>query len=98
MTSEKVSASSSIEVFDDSVDVALLERLLDRIEKYPHELLHVLLLERLLIVPLEAFSQLRGCGEWMIARLQTREEFLDLVYDAIFLRRVDRGIVSKEVG
>ena len=98
MTSEKVSASSSIEVFDDSVDVALLERLLDRIEKYPHELLHVLLLERLLIVPLEALRQLRGCGEWMVARLQTREEFLNLVYDAIFLHRIDRGIVSKEVG
>ena len=98
MTSEKVSASSSIEVFDDSVDVALLERLLDRIEKYPHELLHVLLLERLLIVPLETFSQLGGRGEWMIARLQTRKEFLNLVYDAIFLRWIDRGIVSKEVG
>ena len=56
-------ADSHIQVFNDTEDVVLFERLLNRIEKHSHKLLHVLLLKALSCVPTKAVSQVCGASE-----------------------------------
>ena len=56
-------AHSHVQVFNDTEDVVLLERLLNRVEKHPHKLLHILLLKALSCVPTKAVCQVRGASE-----------------------------------
>ena len=54
---DKARAQSHKQVLNDAKDTVLLERLLNGVEEYPHELLHILLLVALRVCPAKAIRE-----------------------------------------
>ena len=96
MALDIASANAHVEILDDPVDIILLEALLDGVEKYTHELLHILLLEALTCVPAKARGQARRTCKWQLADLKRRKQLLQLIQNAVLLLAVDRWVVTKD--
>lgn len=57
--------------------------LLDSLKELSAKLLHIVLLERFSVSPLEAFEEIASIG-WLIFGLKVDEQLLELIGDAIF--------------